>query len=126
VTVPGSAGGRNICWLVVWLCCALSAATQATDMRLSATTILRRADQVRNPYLGIALDIDLSVVSVASGRELRSSRNTMLTHRNDSTLMLMPSGARSRLSNALSPGLLRPARSGRCAPSGSDRHGPRP
>jgi hypothetical protein len=74
--------------LLVWLCCSLSAVTLAAD-RPSATTILRRADQVRNPYLGIALDIELSVVSVASGRELRSSSYIMLTHRNDRTLILM-------------------------------------
>jgi hypothetical protein len=89
VTATISARGRNICWLVVWLCCSLSAATLAAAERPSATTILRRADQVRNPYLGIALGIDLSVVSAASGRELRSSRYIMLTHRNDRTLMLM-------------------------------------
>jgi hypothetical protein len=53
-------------------------------------TILRRADLVRNPYLGTSVEIDLSVVSRKSGEKLRGSRFTLLTHRLDRTLLLMP------------------------------------
>jgi hypothetical protein len=60
-----------------------------------ATTILRRADLVRNPYLGTALDIHLSVTSRATGRELRNARFTLLTRRGDRTLILMRQKDRS-------------------------------
>jgi hypothetical protein len=81
---------RLVCWvLVAGLSWAPSPVTSATAERPKATTILRRADLVRNPYLGTALGIDLSVVSAASGRELRSSRYLMLTHRSDRTLIMM-------------------------------------
>jgi hypothetical protein len=75
--------------LVLGLSCAL-AATSAASERPKAETLLRRADLVRNPYLGIALDVELSVVSRATGRPLRGSRHVMLTHRRDRTLLLMP------------------------------------
>jgi hypothetical protein len=76
--------------LLVGLSCVLTATTSTATERPKAATILRRADLVRNPYVGTALDIDLSVVSLATLRELRGSRYTMLTHRNDRTLILMP------------------------------------
>lgn len=81
--------------LLAGLICALAAATSAGPQRPPAATILRRADLVRNPYLGIVLDIDLSVVSRASGRELRNARYLMLTRRGDRTLLLMPQGDRT-------------------------------
>jgi len=79
--------------LVVGLCWVLtpvSSATSAAPGLPQPATILRRADLVRNPFLGTALDIGLSVVSRTSGRELRGARFTMLTQRNDRTLILMP------------------------------------
>lgn len=75
--------------LVVGLSCVLAAAAWAAAERPKAATVLRRADLVRNPYLGTALDVDLSVVSAETGRELRRSRYTLLTHRDDRTLVLM-------------------------------------
>lgn len=81
--------------LVVGLSCALTAATWAATERPKAEVILRRADLVRNPYLGTALDVELSVVSRESGRELRRARYTMLTHRSDRTLLLMPQSDRT-------------------------------
>ncbi len=90
VMAPPAAWSRGLRGaLVLGLIGTLIAATSAAAERPKAATILRRADLVRNPFLGTALDIDLSVVSRASGRELRSSRYTMLTHRSDRTLILM-------------------------------------
>jgi len=68
----------------------LSAAGPPLPGRPTTATILRRADLVRNPSLGTAVDIDLSVVSRASGRALRRARFIMLTHRRGRTLLLMP------------------------------------
>jgi len=76
--------------LAAGLSCALTAASAAASERPDAAVILRRADLVRNPYVGTALDIELSVVSRESGSELRRSHYTMLTHRSDRTLLLMP------------------------------------
>lgn len=84
------AGARNLALaLMVSLaalpCGDVSAASREPD----ATTILRRADLVRNPFLGTALSIELSVDSQVSGQRLRSARYTMLTHRSDRTLMVL-------------------------------------
>jgi len=57
---------------------------------------LRRADLVRNPYLGTTVDLELSVVSKETGRELRQARFLMLTHRRGSTLLLLSGEDRSR------------------------------
>lgn len=75
--------------LVLGLSWTLTAAVPAAAERPDAATLLRRADLVRNPFVGTALDLELSVVSRSSGRELRSSRYTLLTHRADRTLILM-------------------------------------
>lgn len=74
---------------LVWALATLAPTNAATAAGPNAETLLRRADLVRNPFLGTALDLDLSVVSRVSGRELRRSRFTMLTRRGDRTLMLM-------------------------------------
>ena len=55
----------------------------------SPDTIMRRAELARNPFLGVAVDVDLKVVSRESGRELRSSHYLLITHRADRTLLLM-------------------------------------
>lgn len=67
-----------------------SAPAAAAAGRPAAETLLRRADLVRNPFLGTALEAELTVVSRDSGRKLRGSRFTLLTHRADRTLVLMP------------------------------------
>lgn len=72
--------------------CALAPLASAGAAGPDAATVLRRADLVRNPYLGSVVDLDLSVASRASGRELRSSRYTMLTRRGGRTLLLMRQG----------------------------------
>lgn len=65
-----------------------SAAAQPGS-RETPETLLRRADLVRNPYLGTAVDLELSVVSKETGRELRHARFVMLTHRQNRTLLLL-------------------------------------
>lgn len=86
--------------LVAGVFCVLTAAGSSAAERPSAESLLRRADLVRNPALGTALDMDMSVVSRESGRELRRSRFVMLTHRSDRTLLLMTQ------SDPTSPGAL--------------------
>lgn len=70
--------------------CALLAAAPAGAREPDAATVLRRADLVRNPVLGTAIDLELTVVSKTSGRELRRSRFVLLTRRGERTLLLMP------------------------------------
>lgn len=67
-----------------------AAAVPAIAEPPTTETVFRRAELVRNPSLGTALDLDLSVVSRATGGMLRRARYTMLTHRLDRTLLLMP------------------------------------
>lgn len=67
-------------------------ADQPAGERPTAETILRRADLVRNPALGTALEIDLAVVDRASGHALRRERFFMLTRRGERTLLLMATG----------------------------------
>lgn len=73
----------------MFLSWGFTAAAPAAEVP-DAATVLRRADLVRNPFLGTALDLELSVVSREPERELRSSRYVLLTHRGDRTLLLMP------------------------------------
>jgi len=75
--------------------CALAAAASFAAGGPDAETLLRRADLVRNPFLGTAIDLELSVASRDSGRELRGSHFTMLTHSNGRTLLLMPQADRA-------------------------------
>lgn len=74
---------------LVLLCALAPAASLGAAGRPTAQTLLRRADLVRNPFLGISVDLELSVVSSRSGRRLRRTRYTMLTHRAGRTLMLI-------------------------------------
>ena len=69
------------------LSCVLTAATSNADKPQTTATVLRRAELIRNPYAGIAVDIDLSVVSRESGRELRSSSYILITNRRDQSLI---------------------------------------
>ena len=71
------------------LATALATARATAAERPAAATILRRAELVRNPYLGIAVEVDLAVASRQSGRELRRSQLTLLTHRHDRSLVLI-------------------------------------
>ncbi len=76
-------------WLAAGLIWVLASAASCYASGASAATVLRRADLVRNPFLGTVLDFELSVVSTASGRHLRRSRYTMLTRRGDRTLVVL-------------------------------------
>lgn len=74
-------------WIATLLCPFVCAGL-AVDPPDPAT-LLRRADQVRNPHLGTVLDLRLSVTSRSTGRELRSASYTLLTHRRGRALLLM-------------------------------------
>lgn len=55
--------------------------------RPSTETILRRAELVRSPPLGIAVVVELQVLSARSGRELRAQRSLLITHRSGRSLL---------------------------------------
>lgn len=56
---------------------------------VDAVTLLRRADLVRNPFLGTSTDIEVSVVDRTTGRPLRRGKFHMLTRKGGQTLLLI-------------------------------------
>ncbi|HEX6203399.1 MAG TPA: outer membrane lipoprotein-sorting protein [Thermoanaerobaculia bacterium] len=69
--------------------CALSAAGAAAEREPGGEAVLRRAELVRNPFVGTAVDVGLSVVSRDSGRTLRQARYVLITQRGERALMLL-------------------------------------
>ena len=81
---------RAVWCLVLAFGTILGVSASSEPRRPDAETILRRADQVLNPFTGVAIDFELQAVDRESGREWRRTHYRMLTHRNGQTLLLAP------------------------------------
>ena len=67
----------------------MAAAGAAAQRDPDGEVVLRRAELVRNPFVGTAIEVDLTVVSRDTGRTLRASRDLLLTQRGERALMLL-------------------------------------